>query len=629
MKPRNDVIQIDGSLGGEVTRMELDNNALAHLMGVLTNLYSDTELAVIREYSTNALDSHIFAGQDRPIEVFTPTSMTNEFVVKDYGLGLSKDELQNVYGSYGASTKRGSDDVAGCLGLGSKSALAYTSAFTVIGVKDGMRTTAVIALGEDGVGRIEVVDESETDEHNGVTVRVPANYSGEFTDSVFKFFSYWDKGTVLVDGKPPVHFSDRMTQIDDSVWFGQKTYNEDQITVVMGGVSYGLDDYNYTNKLRNRSVVVMADMGDVDFVPSREALNLTTRTRDYIRTLVQYVVTEADRILQAKMDSATSRREVVEMAKNLWARDHYDTITWRGIDHQLYPYVNHFQYSLAGRKCKTGDRLHIASLYEDNVAILVGKPYSHLSGLQRDKLAQFVEDNNLGITHVYYFSGKAPYMAREAKVIKFSEVNEVVPRNRTKSTYKKPDGQKVTWRTWSWDANRERVVYEDALVDPNKTIVYIAGAHSWQGRMTGIMEEYKDPNVVLVKIVGNRLNTFKRAYPNALRESEYIKQLSDALDGFVPDEDWEVSTINRHDIAVLVGETDDPMIDDIWDRMQKSKVTEYERRLRVLGMSGMVEDKKPTNNYLDENYPLINAYYPKESIEYVNAMYAARNGKDN
>lgn len=60
----------EGTLGSEDrTRMTFDENSIAHLMSVLTDLYSDPEMAVIREYSTNALDAHRAAGINDPIEV--------------------------------------------------------------------------------------------------------------------------------------------------------------------------------------------------------------------------------------------------------------------------------------------------------------------------------------------------------------------------------------------------------------------------------------------------------------------------------------------------------------------------------------------------------------------------------
>ena len=43
--------------------MSIDPAGMAHVMSVLTNLYADAPLAVLREYATNARDS---PGMGRP-----------------------------------------------------------------------------------------------------------------------------------------------------------------------------------------------------------------------------------------------------------------------------------------------------------------------------------------------------------------------------------------------------------------------------------------------------------------------------------------------------------------------------------------------------------------------------------
>ena len=80
----------------------------------MIDLYSDPELAVIREYSTNAFDAHIEAGVTRPIEITTPTHLCPFFKVRDYGFGLDVEDIREIYSQYGASTKRESDDVVSC-----------------------------------------------------------------------------------------------------------------------------------------------------------------------------------------------------------------------------------------------------------------------------------------------------------------------------------------------------------------------------------------------------------------------------------------------------------------------------------------------------------------------------------
>jgi hypothetical protein len=635
MKPTNNVIEIKGSLGGEITRMELDQNALVHLMSVLTNLYSDTELAVIREYSTNALDSHIFAGQDRPIEVQTPNKFTNEFIVKDFGLGLSKSEIQNVYGNYGASTKRDSDDVAGCLGLGSKSALAYTSAFTVIGVKDGMQTTALISLGEDGAGRIEVVDETETDEPNGVTVRVPSAYHSDFKDEVRKFFSFWDKGTVLIDGEEPTHFTENMTQLDETVWVSKPGMYGTAITVVMGGVSYEVKDNNLARTLNGRNVVVMADMGTVDFVPSREALNMTQRTKEFLKELTEFVAREIDRILQEKIDATTSRKEVIELAQQRLARNKRDSIIWNNIEHDLIINEDFILYDVDERRSSKGKRgqggFFVGNVYQGKAAMMINKPFTILSALQRDKIEKHLEDKGVDIRRIYYLrSGKAPFMTLDAEIIDFNEIVKIKVGKREAGSGK-PDATKLDWHHYGWDAATNRLTSQTGLVDPKKTVVYLSGANADRYGAQQILQHLKDPNVVIVTFYANREVTFLRGYPKAMTVHAFATKLAEEAEAKISDSDWMAAAVNRYDMEFLVGRTNDPKIDEIWAIVKSgsAKIEAYNRLLSTIGLRYRVHDKVASmTDYVAENYPLVDRYKGQESIEYVNVMYAARNGKD-
>src|SRR5690349_8174125 len=118
MLPSKTDFKQSGSLPGESVKMSFDENSLGFLADVLINLYSDKEMAVIREYSTNARDSHIEAGVDRPIEVTTPSGLSFFLRIKDYGVGLSKEDIIKIYSKYGASTKRYTNKQGGMLGLG-------------------------------------------------------------------------------------------------------------------------------------------------------------------------------------------------------------------------------------------------------------------------------------------------------------------------------------------------------------------------------------------------------------------------------------------------------------------------------------------------------------------------------
>ena len=106
MIPNKEQITVVDTTDGEKIQMELDAHSLAHIMSVLTDLYSDTEMACIREYSTNAFDAQVEAGVTRPIEVFTPTALRPLLVIRDFGIGMNVEDIRKTYSKYGASSKR-------------------------------------------------------------------------------------------------------------------------------------------------------------------------------------------------------------------------------------------------------------------------------------------------------------------------------------------------------------------------------------------------------------------------------------------------------------------------------------------------------------------------------------------
>jgi len=280
MKPNNTLTGVrEGDLGGEKIQMGFDPNSINHIMSILTDLYEDPELAVIREYSTNARDAHIEAGNADPIEIYKPNSMSPFFRVVDRGIGLNVDGIREVYSQYGASTKRGTNSQTGMLGVGCKSALTYSNQFTVVGVLGGVKTIVAISRNEEGGGVMEVVDTLATDEPNGVEVSIPAK-SGHFTTKVDNFFQWWADGTVIIDGEPPR--KPKMDQIADNIYVMDSNLvgAPRSDIVIMGNVPYAVGSRltGTTYRSGNFWVIAYVDMGAVNFTPSREALHYTKKT---------------------------------------------------------------------------------------------------------------------------------------------------------------------------------------------------------------------------------------------------------------------------------------------------------------------------------------------------------------
>ena len=113
-------------------------------------VYSHKERAIIRELSCNAHDSHIMAGTtDIPFDVHLPTQLVPYFSIRDYGTGLSDKEIRTIFAGIGISTKRDSNEVIGCFGIGSLSPYSMTDSFTVESYLDGTCRTYTCYRDED------------------------------------------------------------------------------------------------------------------------------------------------------------------------------------------------------------------------------------------------------------------------------------------------------------------------------------------------------------------------------------------------------------------------------------------------------------------------------------------------
>ena len=134
----------------------IKEDGLAHVFGILRNqLYSDKILAVIREYSCNAVDANVENGNEkRPIRVTLPNMLDKTFKVRDFGRGLTDGDIHEIYAFYGESTKRSSNKFIGQLGLGSKAAFAYGDNFVINSFVDGKKTTYNAFIDATQIGKI-------------------------------------------------------------------------------------------------------------------------------------------------------------------------------------------------------------------------------------------------------------------------------------------------------------------------------------------------------------------------------------------------------------------------------------------------------------------------------------------
>lgn len=139
-------------------------------------LYKDKAEAVLRELSCNAVDIHCELGKGHiPFNVTLPTSIYPWFVIRDFGTGLTQEQVDEIFTVYFASTKDGSDDSIGGFGLGCKSPFAYSESgggFTVKSYQKGMCTVYNMYM-DNGEPFATPMSTTPTTEEDGLEILVP------------------------------------------------------------------------------------------------------------------------------------------------------------------------------------------------------------------------------------------------------------------------------------------------------------------------------------------------------------------------------------------------------------------------------------------------------------------------
>lgn len=518
MQPNTSTIQAAGDLGGEKITMSFDENSIAHLMSIMTDLYSNPELAVVREYSTNARDSHTEAGVKRPIEIETPGRLSPFFKVRDYGLGMSGEDIKDIYSKYGASTKRGTNEQTGMLGLGCKSALTYTNQFTLIGIKNGVKTSVSISRSADGGGVMEVIDETPTEEHNGVEIIIPSKRDHNFDRTVADFFQYWDESEVLINGKP--RKPNEFFKINDELWM-RKNWNTNSDVIVMGGIPYEVN--NRLSRRPNFPLILFVPIGFVDFTPSREKLHMTTRTKGYLDQAAKDVEKILNDFTSEALAGCKTRSEALVKATTLHTVLSSHEITF---NNEAVPWVfSALNRQTAGSGSQANKRYNF---YADE-NIIVDFDYEQVSATQKAKISLWKQNNgisaNVKVTLVEMLPDN-PWL-KDLKVTKWDDINKlkIAPvKPRTKRGPRPPIDV--------LDVDTGSLV---SGIAPGKILVY--DFKSNYTRLTSITRPILK-GVVIHTITPGRVESFEKKYPSAVHVKDYmavkIKEMVDAIPDDLP-----------------------------------------------------------------------------------------------
>jgi hypothetical protein len=237
------------------TKATIREGAVGPITYVLSTLYGNPDKSVMREYIANGLDAHIEAGIDRPVEVDLPSRENPNLVIRDFGTGLNRTGLEEVFFAYGESTKTNTNEQIGTFGLGAKSAYSITTTWTVTSIHEGLRYTAAMSLDENDIPVMRLISDGvpvKSDPYNpdadksGVTVSIPIkldHYRGEETwrELATALGRWFPKG--LVDfGIDTAHWTNTSPRHGDIISDTGDSYGgRGDLRVLMGGILYEIN----------------------------------------------------------------------------------------------------------------------------------------------------------------------------------------------------------------------------------------------------------------------------------------------------------------------------------------------------------------------------------------------------
>jgi hypothetical protein len=258
-----------------------------------STLYQDKIGSIVREISTNALDAHVMAGKkDQPFVIHVPDEFEPWFSVKDFGVGLSDSEIKNVYTKYFQSTKDQSNDTTGAFGLGSKTPFSYTDQFTVTSVKEGHLFIYSAYLTPNGVPSIQLMHSEETNEPNGVEVKLSVKCGDyhKFAQKCIEQLRFFPVAPTFENVGEKFGFPEKEKPLIEGATFS--VYKGVGNTfMIQGPVGYPFDFDNYKNVSSNTVAVSFANLflnrfsiemtfniGDIGVTASRESVEYTEET---------------------------------------------------------------------------------------------------------------------------------------------------------------------------------------------------------------------------------------------------------------------------------------------------------------------------------------------------------------
>ena len=273
------------------------------------DLYKDPIKAIIRELCCNATDAHTRANtQAIPFDIHLPTTHEPHFNIRDYGTGLSPEDMEYLYTGYFKSDKRHTNSEIGGKGLGSKTPLAYSDNFIVNSYFNGYQHNYSIIKDNQGLPSLLHISSSPTDQPNGLEIIIAVNQNDITTfykkaQLILPWMNYRLTNTIYPTEIPKIEILYSTSEFDlvkhgainqPSILMGNIIYPIDlRLTIPANLVRWSIDEL---------ALIIKCPIGQIDITASRDELHYTEKTTTFLKAILNSTIEKIKNHLSAKLN---------------------------------------------------------------------------------------------------------------------------------------------------------------------------------------------------------------------------------------------------------------------------------------------------------------------------------------
>lgn len=568
---------------GETFEGTLNSAKLASVMQILIRNYNSPELATLREWVSNAHDSHVEAGVKTPVKVTLPSRFSQNLIVEDFGVGMSYDQVRNVYASFLNSTKSGDNFGIGGFGIGGKSALAISDQYTMVAVKDGLKNVFVFERSSKGGLSVKaVVRDKPTDEGNGVKVTVVASNGWNFSENqINEVLNGWRPEEVeLVNGNFTSVFTDAIEfkhgVIKSEIIDGKGAvrtrygYRSPKTRVLVGPVSYPMpdkvhqtlrthDNYEYAKFIdaTRGEFALKMNIGDVTFPSSREVIEPSAENTEAIVKALKEFVSEVQGYIDDKSKNLKTIEEAYAFGHSPFIQHAQLKVLFNGRDVTQISYVGQKHYTahrdgssvriMDESRFMTTDTVKVESSKIDLIIKVTAAEASLTPDTQRkyirsvvnDELSKWINKTDANGNRIYNNRGFGILLTTEddelypvtSKIVTYSEIKKAPvtsAASRTRVTDTEAIKRAALEPVFAVNAESKRVGNTrlgDLVKADGPTVMFTEGGET--SSLVFLFNDLFDLNGQVFAVQNKRaLITIKRVHKHVLSPQEYIDTLS-------------------------------------------------------------------------------------------------------